>query len=454
MHGIIPFEIPPHIESLLSDLLTYRLNIILKSRQVYVTWTIQGFSLWRALFHVGANIITLSKGEEEATEELDYARFIHKNLPAFLRISKGKDQSSLIDFPVMDSKMRALPSTEAAGVGFGGATQINLDEFEYHPYAEKNYSELKPMIDAGGQLNIYSNTDKLRLNTKFKELYVKAMTGDSGFHKIFIPYNVLPERTQEWYDNLHKDYADWEVECKYPRTEAEALESLKTRRFFDDTAIGEMYADIKKPAECELAKKHASVKIYRLPIVGRRYCIFTDPSTGKEDPHAIIVIEHGTCEEVAESHGKTTADQCAVIHDDLVRFYNNAFNSYELNAQAGGIFSEKIEQLGTPNRCDFLKNDGKLQPGKKGWYTSTRGQGVRDRFVWGLEEAVRQRQITIHSKECLDEFKPFMIPEGEEPQAPKGGHDDYVDAWGRVLFLRKYLPAEAGEVRSYAARRS
>ena len=33
-----------------------------------------------------------------------------------------------------------------------------------------------------------------------------------------------------------------------------------------------------------------------------------------------------------------------------------------------------------------------------------------------------------------------MIPEGEDPQPPKGGHDDYVDACARAWHLRKYLP--------------
>lgn len=389
------------------------------------------------MFIEGANILNLSKGEDEATETLDYSRFMHSQLPNFLRIPLGKDQSSLLTFPVMHSRIRALPSTEDAGVGFGGATRVVMDEFEYHRYDRKNYSEILPAILEGGQLVIQSTADKLKMNTAFKELYIAAKHGDNNFYPIFFPYDVLPSRTLEWYNSI--DLATWEKECRFPRNEQEALETLRTRAFFDIPTIESMYIDCDiKPIEHELSDKYRGlVTIYRLPVVGKRYCGFLDPSYGRDDPHADIFIDAITGEQVAESHGKVPADQCAQIHDELVRFYNNAFNSFELNAEVGNVVREKLQELNTPNQAPFIKPDGKMDRNKVGWWTS---KTQRDKMVWGLEEAIRLRRIIPHSKRCLDEFRQFIQPEGESPQAPRGGHDDYIMAWGGVWQIRKSMP--------------
>jgi len=408
----------------------------LKSKQIGATWLTGGDNLHLALFLEGANILTLSKGEDEAAEALDYSHFLHSQLPDFLRVPLGKDQSSLLSFPSMHSRIRALPSTEDAGVGFGGATRVVMDEFEYHRYDRQNYSEILPPILDGGQLIIQSTADKLKINTLFKEIYIAAKHGDNNFYPIFFPYDVLPKRTIEWYNSI--DLPASEKECRFPRNEKEALETLKTRAFFDLDAIDSMYSDVMVPLTHDLSNKYRGlVRIYRLPVIGKRYCLFTDPSDGKDDPHATIVINAVTGEQMAESHGKIPADEVAQIHDELVRLYLNAFNGYEINATAGGHFDSKIKELGTPNQCHRLKTDGKLDNKLWGWWTS---KAIKDKAVRKLEEAIRLRQIIPHSKECLDEFSRFMQPEGEEPQKPRGGQDDYIDAWGRVLLLREYIP--------------
>ncbi|GAG55108.1 unnamed protein product, partial [marine sediment metagenome] len=265
-------------------------------------------------------ILTLSKGELEAGESLDYSRFMHSQLPLFLRLPMGKNQESLLTFPSMHSKLRALPSTEDAGVGFGGATRVEMDEFEYHKYDRQNYAEILPPILAGGQLVIQSTADKFKMNTLFKELYIAAKHGDNNFYPIFFPYDVLPERTVEWYNSVNLPAS--QKECRFPRNEKEALETLKSRAFFDGDAIEAMYADVMTPLEHELSDKYKGlVRIYRLPQIGRRYCLFTDPSDGKDDPHASIVMDAKTGEQVAESHGKIPADQVAQIHDELAQLF-------------------------------------------------------------------------------------------------------------------------------------
>lgn len=445
LKGTIPFEAWPHLIQILKVCEEHRLIIILKAKQLGITWLMAGRNLWRAMFQSGANVFTLSKGEDEAAESLDYSKFIHDNLPPFLQLPYGKKQESVITFPTMNSKIKALPSTRDAGVGFGGATLAVLDEFEYHDYAKENYSEVKPMIDAGGQLIILSTADKLRVGTKFKELYNRARAGESNFYKIFLPYDLLTYRTAEWYGQLKLDYRDWEIECKFPRTEDEALSTLATRALWDETILAGIYQYL-EPADVDMNTYGGIVSVYKPVVVGAKYCMFTDPSDGKTDPFHTVVMERQTGEGVCEAHGKVPADMCAQIHDGLARYYNNAYNSHELTGTSGGKFDETLKNLETPNRAFFVKTDGTLDYKKHGWWT---GPQLKKKMVWGLEEAVRKREIITHSKDTITEFKGMIIPEGKEPQATPGMHDDRFMAWAGAWQIAKYIPM--GKSKAFSA---
>lgn len=434
----VRFEPWPHLMRLFDELSSQKLLIVLKARQLGVTSLLAAYSVWYAQFHENSKVLILSRGEEEAYDVLSKCRFIHAHLGEGLRGRREPDQRGFIGFPDTDSEIRALPSTEHAGRSTD-ASLVIVDEMEFHPYAEANFGALKPTIDAGGQFVGVSTADKLKLNTFFKVKYLEARAGRSQFKPIFLSWRERPGRDDQWFSQVTRDLRPYQVESEYPETEEEALTTLKSRRFFDDAALSQMKQFVSLPLKHEMSDKYQGlVRIYKLPVVGRKYCLFTDPSDGKDDPHASIVIDAITAEEVAESHGRVPADRCAQIHDELVRYFNNAFNSYETNARAGGIFSEKIKELATPNQCAFLRADGTLDvKGKTGWWTS---RSLWSRVIWGLEEAVRLMQITPHSPECLDEFNQFIVPEGEDPQKPGGGSDDYIDAWSRVWLLRKYVP--------------
>ena len=452
--GIIPFESWNYLVDLLQTFGEHNRIVILKARQLGISTLVAGYALWHILFKEGATVYMLSQHEKAAFKLLAKARVMWQFLPDFLRLTLGKDSDGALSFPVMHSTMDALPSTEDAG-RMTGATLVICDEWEYHPHAEKNFGALQPTLGHGGQFIGLSTADKTVTveQSFFKQKYIGAKNGQGGFYPVFLSWRLRPGRDDAWLGRETSAMPDWQAEQEYPDNEEDALTTLKTRMFFDKDAIEYMYQDVQESIKHELVNKyHGMVRIFQLPVVGERYCIYTDPSDGKEDPHAIMVIK-GSGEQVAESHGKVSADQCARIHDDLVRLYFDAFNTYELNARAGGIFSEKLKELDTPNQCPFLnaKTWELDDSGKTGWYTTN---PLKDKMLWGLEEAVRLYQYRLHSKEGIDELKMFLIPEGDQPQAPKGGHDDYVMASGGVWLLKTYMPAESGKVQSYRYRRT
>ncbi len=441
----IQWQAWPYLVWVAKQLLTRRFIIIGKARQLGISWLICIYCVWLAKFHKNAKILMLSKREDDAFDLISKCKFLNSELPDFMRSELDPSQRGFIGFPETNSEIRAYASTEDAGRSTD-ATLVVTDEWEFHPYVKENFAALMPTIGNNGGFIAMSTADKTKLDTFFKTIYYRAMAGESNFFRIFLPWFIRPGRGQEWYDRETADMPAHQREGEYPATEKDMLDTIKSRRFFLPEVIENMRANIGTPLNHELTDKFgSSVKIYKLPVVGRRYFVFTDPSDGKEDPHVIMVLD-STGEEVAESHAKTTADECALRHDALSRFFNEALNGYEMNSRAGGIFFEKMKELDTPNQVGFLKPDGTLDKEKKGWWT---GPKVGMKFWWLLEEGIRLYQYTPRSGECLDELGAVIVPEGEEPQKARGGHDDYLDAFSRCAYMKQHFGIE-GEVSAFS----
>jgi hypothetical protein len=459
LKGIIPAQAPPHLQVVFWALQKYQLIIIYKARQIYMTWSMGNYGGNQTFFHEGANSVILSKGEIEAGETLDYVRFIHGQLPPLLRPEKGHDQASLLDFPVLNSRIRALPATRDAGIGLGGARLIIADEWEFHEYAPENYAEIKPMIDAGGQMVILSAPNKYNQETKFKEIWGGAREGGGSFYEvipgvwiqenpglnnffpIFLAYNVLPERDEKWYSEREKEYDRWELEGRYPRNEQEALSAPQLVCRFDVPTLNSMRQDLASPIRVE---RNGMVKIYKEPSTNIRYCLTVDPSEGDYDPSVGMVADWATCEKVAQFSGMISLDEQAQIAFDLYQRYNRPFTAVERNAQ-GIALVDRLKNLGVDNwyYCDNKRE-------KEGWWTS--GQ-TRPVMITELAEAVRLRQIREPNEESLNQFYSFIRtkkrPDGE---ARGGAHDEHIFTWAIFLQIRKHLSLYKAQFQTFTRR--
>jgi len=417
----------------LDILASHKLIIFLKARQIGMTWLMAGYALWKALFFTGANVILLSKNETAAGELLNYIRFMHSQLPDFLTVSRGHDQESLIDFPAMHSKIRALPAVSSAGIGFGQASLIVADEWDLWDNQEnvrRNYAEIKPMIDKAGQFVILSAVNKYEQETKFKEIYIQATQKENNFYPQFWDCFVVPGRDAQWYETQKREYDQWELEGRYPRTEKEALSAPELICRFEVKALEAMRADFSPPLRIE---RNGLVKIWKEPATNVKYCFTVDPSEGDYDPSGGMIGDWATCEKVAKFHGKITLDEQAQIIYDLYDRYNKPFIAVERNA-SGLALIERLKNLGVANwfYCDKRRE-------KEGWWTSGKSRPV---MITDLAEAVRLRQIREPDEEALNQFYTFIRtkkkPEGE---ARGGAHDEYIMEWAMFLQIRKEMPA-------------
>lgn len=395
------------------------------------------------MFNDSAKALFLSQGEEEAWDLVNKARFILNHLPPFLRLKAKHETKGIIDFFSNNSIIQALPSTDKAGRGTD-ATLVVRDELAKHPYGRENFVAIGPAIDGGGQLIDLSTINKLDANNHFTDRVIRARDGNSRAHLVFLGWNLRPVRIEglsleEWFQiNIKEKYSAMEIEQEYPATLEEALSPAATIGVFDKDAVEGMMLDISSSLKTqEVDTFNGRVRVYKLPQVGHKYCVFTDPSDGIEDPFVTIVMDWRTGEAVATATAKIPSEDCARVHDSLVRTYNNAYNSFEVNASAGGSFGQVIRELGTPNIAPRRNHDGKVMLGKDGWYTTPQ---MRDTMIRDLQQAIRKRLIICHDREAINEFRTFIQPPGMKPQPTEGAHDDWVMCWAGVWTISRYIP--------------
>ena len=425
--------------SLFKEIQTHPLIVIAKARQLGITWAMSHVALWRAIFFPGANVVILSKGEKEAAENVAYCRFIHSHLPDYLAPQLDRNRLGLLSFPSLDSKIMALPATEDAGIGFGGASLVILDEADFHPYADKNFSELKPMIDAGEgrQMIMLSARNANEEDTKFKQVLRQALAKENNFYPIFIPYNAMPYRDKKWYNAQKADYEPWELEARYPATVKEFLAPSQILCFFDEPTIDLMIKqDVMRMPVANL--RNGTVQVWKESVLGRKYCMAIDPADGY-DPYAIGVMDWQSGELVATAHGKAYADQIATIGMELYEMYHSPFLAVERNGCGVNVI-DKMRSAGVTTWFQDKPGSGRL-----GWFMNV---GNRRPALDALKEAVYKRQIRIYCEEVLREMLSFIQEPGKEPRAPKSAHDDYVMMLAVLWAIRKVMPAAGWSIQS------
>lgn len=446
------------------DLLTlfrqYPEIIILKARQLGISWLVSGYADWTANFKDDARVLMLSYKENEAFELLSKARYIYESLPDFLRRPLDNMSRGWLSFKDWHSEIKTFPSTSEAGIGYN-ATLVIRDELARHPFGKENYANISPTIDSGGQIIDLSTIDKSNPDNHFTERIRRALKGSekhvlsSGIEYytggeskaclIFLGWKLRPTRidgmsVEEWFETriIHK-YEPMQIEEQYPSSLDEALRPSAITAFFDFKALNDMMLQVDTPLRNfnDFDTYNGMVRVYKPPVLGRIYAVFTDPSNGIADPFVTIVMDARTGEGVCTAVGNIPAQEVARIHDTLVRAYNNAYNTGEVNAMAGGSFIDTLKTLETPNIVPRRLPDGKIAPNKIGWYST---KPMRDNSLHELKEAVRKQLITIHDREAVEELRFFQQTESGKLEAPGHKHDDWVMAWAGAWMISRYIP--------------
>lgn len=419
LKGKIKFEPWPHLIEGLTELEKNLLIVILKARQIGWSWLIAMRAVRKILTTPYANILLISKSEREATELLNKSRYVYQNLPDWMKQTTSYDSATTLGLQKMGSKITVLPCTGTAGIG-EAATEVDCDEWDKWDIEvqEQNFASLKPTIDAGGKFIGLSTSDKSKSDSTFKKIFRGALSKENNFKALFYPWNVAPNRDQDWYERMRADYPDWQLQQEYPSSIQEALSPLSGKSVFGQTALEKL---LNETVESETERGY--IHIIHPPEVGVRYVGAGDVGEGVGLDYSAfnIIGTKGMQSEV-----------CAVIHSNEIKTDIYAYEIYKLceqyffpligieNNTLGVAVLNKLVELGYPRLYSTKDKKGNVK--KLGWTTSGMS---RQTSLIELSTAIDNGSLITKYRPQVLELMSFYFDEGKA-QAAKGSHDDLV----------------------------
>lgn len=194
--GFQPFVAWPHQVELGELFQRGESVVILKARQLGVSWVIAAYVLWVSLYRPHSMVMLISAGQKESDELLNKVYSMWTYLPAWLlpdelQLTKhNRSKPGLMEFS-NGSQIMALPSTEDAGRSFT-ADLVVVDEAAFHQYADANFDAYEPTLDGGGQLIICSTANGP--HGFFHDMYQDAARRLMDMTAVFIPWWGRPDR--------------------------------------------------------------------------------------------------------------------------------------------------------------------------------------------------------------------------------------------------------------------
>ncbi len=438
LKGWIPFKLWLEQEEVLDTIDLNQLVVILKARQLGLTWLVLGYFLWLMIFHPAATLLAFSLRDTEAKFLIGDERWrgMFTRLPANIRTDST---GSPLLFVKDDEHVRTLSNGStikafptSAGDSYT-ATAALVDEADLVPDLGKLMNRVKPTIDGGGKLILLSRSDKKQPNSEFKRIYRAAKSKLTSWIAVFLPWNVRPERSKEWYEQQCKDcLANTgsldDVYEQYPSTDTEALAPRSLDKRILPLWIQQCYVE-QAPLSEEVtinagAPSIPGLAIYRLPEPGRKYVQGVDTAEGNptSDDSSMHILDKSSGEECAKLSGKLQPAITGAHADKLGTFYNKAPILVERNNHGHAV----ILWLQDNSDLTLLKGPDD----KPGWLDNSRGKTL---LYDGAADAFRTGDTILHSFTTNTQLSSI---EGASLRAPDGDYDDEADSYALGLVAR------------------
>jgi hypothetical protein len=325
-------------------------GIVLKARQLGVTWLCCAYVVWTVLFRRGSLCLIYRQKEEEAQENVTRCWRLLHSLPKHLwngaeviTPTKGAVAKSEIAlrFPSGEiSRILAMTSASVSGHGKTAAVVL-LDEHSRIERASEIMKAVQPAAGTKGKIFLVSTANGLSSvdehgyvqGNAFHHFWQNAE--DAGFEKRFLAWDLHPDRDEDWYANSPevRGLRSYERAEQYPANEHEAF-TLTSNNFFDQDEItyyGSVVPELLYRFDFNRKDaRHASLKrssqgqiyVYREPRAETKYAIGVDVSSGTSfDKSAASVVDLGNMEIAAEFYGLIDPDLFAFTLHYLGKHY-------------------------------------------------------------------------------------------------------------------------------------
>lgn len=423
----IPFKLWKEQARTLVDMKENRLTVILKARQLGITWLVLGFALWLMLFHPAVTVLIFSRRDAEAVYLLGEERLrgMYTRLPEWMK-ARGVLIENAHEWQLSNGSIaRAFPTS--AGDSYT-ASLVIVDEADLAPDLARVMNAVKPTIDGGGRMVMLSRSDNSRPDSMFKKIYRAAKAKTNGWKAVFLPWWVRPSRDAAWYEEQKADIQSRtdsldDLHQQYPATDVEALSAQSKDKRLSGVWLERCYVEA-VPSSAQSAPAIPGLVVWREPEAGHGYVIGADPAEGNptSDNSSLHVLDETTGEEVAQLTGKFQPSTFGSHIASLATYYKNAAALVERNNHGHAVIL-------------WLRDNSKTKvllglDNKPGWQTTSVSKAS---MYEKTADAFRHKETTIHSFDTLVELASI---EGASLEAPEGLNDDRATSYALALLAR------------------
>jgi hypothetical protein len=383
-----------------------------------------GYLYHKTITTPGVTTAIVGYNNDLTAELLDKIKTFYRTTPDALKPTIHYNSKYEVSFPKVDSKVLVLPSTENVGRGY----TINyalLTEVPFWEKAEDKLVTLEASVPVTGKIIIESSP---------------GAVGDY-FHRMWVSENDYIKKEYGWWWN----YTEEEIEIikrrmNNPRkfNNNYALEFLISgRAVFTQEAITLQRKNVLKVGDSvkledgteHIVREEEGFRIYKPPVEGHFYVIGADCSEGVTggDYSVCSVIDRTNGEEVGFWRGHIAPDRYAKVLNKWGRHYNNALMVVEAEAH-GNVVLNVLKNLLYPSlyfRPSKFETVANSWSDKLGWKTT---KLTRPILIDEFEQMTREGDITIRSKETVDEMTVFIFNQANNMCAMESYHDDCVFA--------------------------
>ncbi len=411
--------------------------IILKARQIGFSTAMVGFFYHSTIMNPGTTTALVGYNSELTAELLDKVKTFYRTTPDEVRPSIHYNSKFEVSFPRLESKILVLPSTENVGRGYT-ITNCLASELAFWEKADEKLMTLEASVPINGKLVIESTPNSV----------------GNCYHRMWMSDNDYAKKEYGWWWLYSRD----EIETirrrmNNPRKFAQEyeLEFLAAgRSVFDPDVVKEQRKNVLKIGDtAEGSEKPVyeedKWRIYKEPEAGGIYVMGVDVSEGVDggDYSVATIFNRVTGEEVAMYRALMAPDLLAAKLDKMGRRYNNALMVVEINNH-GLTTVTTLKNLLYPTlyfrpaKMDTLSGTASE---KMGWKTT---KITRPLLIDDFAQACRDRLLTIHSKELVDEMSVFVYNDKGNMEPQSGWHDDCIFAAG--IAIQGFKQMHAGKV--------
>jgi hypothetical protein len=422
MRGSIPFDLYDFQEEALKDFKDNRFSVILKARQLGISTTVAAYVAWLMLFHKDKNVLVVATKLGTAANLVKKIKAIHKNLPPWLKISDiAIDNRN--SFELSNGSMVKASSTSGDAGRSEALSLLVIDEAAFVEGIDELWAGLYPTLSTGGRCIALSTPNGV--GNWFHKTYTEAQENKNDFHTIKLPWNVHPERDQNWFEketrNMSRREIAQELECNFNASGDTVIHGDDLKLILDRTTEPDHKTGFDR-----------NYWIWREPDPQGEYILVADVARGDGSDFSVAhVFDVQTMEQVAEYQGKITPDMFAPLLFSIASEYNDALLIIENNSLGIGVLT-RLQDLAYKNLYYSVKStheyvDEVSAQALGGVAGFTMSMKTRPLVIAKFEEFVRNKLITINSVRLANEIKTFVWHNGR-PQAMRSYNDDLVIA--------------------------